>query len=276
MPPDLPNEQEISLKKRARRRLVGAVILVLIMLLILPKILLDRETLSPQQPIKISMTESAESQKGKPDSIPQTTGSGQVVNTIESQTSTSANTVVAPLNSGLEEKATKSNLIPTEVDRAKLLPSDQGNHDEKTTSPQVVESKPKLAEGPKSNDPSELLVGATVKSKDTVAKAKESNVPEAKLVESKSSDSKTEVKVQSKKDGNFSIQVGVYSDPANVKHLQDKLKQEGFSSHTQKVNTPKGEKIRLRVGSFSSRQEASSAVPKLQKIGLLGIVVSND
>jgi DedD protein len=94
----------------------------------------------------------------------------------------------------------------------------------------------------------------------------------AKIVDSKIDN----VKVPQKKEGAFSIQVGVYSDPANVKQLQAKLKQTGFSSHTQKITTPKGEKIRLRAGSFASRQEANAAVPKLQKIGLSAMVVSND
>lgn len=55
MPPDLPNEQELTLKKRARRRLVGAVALVLLMIIILPQVLQDRATLTQQEPIKITM-----------------------------------------------------------------------------------------------------------------------------------------------------------------------------------------------------------------------------
>ena len=55
MPPDLPNEQELILKKRARRRLVGAVALVLLMIIILPQVLQDRALLAQQEPIKITM-----------------------------------------------------------------------------------------------------------------------------------------------------------------------------------------------------------------------------
>jgi len=55
MPPDLPNEQELILKKRARRRLVGAVALVLLMIVILPQVLQDRALLAQQEPIKITM-----------------------------------------------------------------------------------------------------------------------------------------------------------------------------------------------------------------------------
>ena len=59
MPPDLPNDQELTLKKRARRRLVGAVALVLLMVIVLPQILQDRAVLAQQEPIKITMPEVA-------------------------------------------------------------------------------------------------------------------------------------------------------------------------------------------------------------------------
>ena len=59
MPPDLSNEQELVLKKRARRRLVGAIALVLLMVIILPQVLQDRALLAQQEPIKITMPELA-------------------------------------------------------------------------------------------------------------------------------------------------------------------------------------------------------------------------
>lgn len=55
MPPDQPIEQEIQFKKRARRRLVGAVALVLLMVTVLPMVLDDRVAKSPQQEIAISI-----------------------------------------------------------------------------------------------------------------------------------------------------------------------------------------------------------------------------
>ena len=54
MPPVLANDQELALKKRARRRLVGAVALVLLMVIVLPMILKDRAALAPQEAIKIT------------------------------------------------------------------------------------------------------------------------------------------------------------------------------------------------------------------------------
>src|SRR5690606_23455379 len=49
------DEQEIQFKKKARRRLVGAIALVLLMVTILPMVLDDRSTDMPQQEIAISI-----------------------------------------------------------------------------------------------------------------------------------------------------------------------------------------------------------------------------
>ncbi|MDR2219829.1 MAG: SPOR domain-containing protein [Methylobacillus sp.] len=49
------SEQEIQLRKRARRRLVGAIALVLAMVVILPMVLDDRETKAPQPEIVVSI-----------------------------------------------------------------------------------------------------------------------------------------------------------------------------------------------------------------------------
>lgn len=49
------NEQEIQFKKRARRRLVGAIALVLLMVAVLPMLLDDHSTKVPQQEIAINI-----------------------------------------------------------------------------------------------------------------------------------------------------------------------------------------------------------------------------
>ena len=49
------SEQEIQFKKRARRRLVGAVALVILMILLLPMMLEDRFAQTPKKEIDISI-----------------------------------------------------------------------------------------------------------------------------------------------------------------------------------------------------------------------------
>jgi DedD protein len=49
------DEQELQFKKRARRRLVGSITLVVLMILILPMILEDRTAQGPKNPLNVSM-----------------------------------------------------------------------------------------------------------------------------------------------------------------------------------------------------------------------------
>ena len=49
------SEQEIQFKKRARRRLVGAIALVLLMIILLPMLLQDKVTQTPKDEVVISI-----------------------------------------------------------------------------------------------------------------------------------------------------------------------------------------------------------------------------
>jgi DedD protein len=59
-----------------------------------------------------------------------------------------------------------------------------------------------------------------------------------------------------------------------VNELQDKLRDAGISSYTQKVSSASGERIRVRVGPSGSRDDAEKTLAKLQKLGLGGSVVA--
>jgi DedD protein len=105
-------------------------------------------------------------------------------------------------------------------------------------------------------------------------KGVEIKVAEVTKVESKLADKKEVKNEQPKLDERFTVQVGVYSDAANVKRLQEQLKQAGYMTSTEKVTTAKGESIRLKVGDFKTRQEAIGVLDKLKAIGFSGIVIA--
>ncbi len=212
MPPDLPNEQELTLRKRARRRLVGAIALVLLMVIILPQILQDRALLAQQESIKITMPEMTNT---NPDSL---AANEFPVN----QEQLPQNVAVGSVN----EK--NDNISPEEVSVKKEQVTALASQSEKKI---------------------------TVKAPEAV---------------------KAEVKTPVTSEESFTVQVGVYSDAANVNRLQQQLKQAGFATRTEKVETPKGESLRLKAGNFNSRQEAVAALVKIKEIGLSGIVISNE
>jgi len=71
----------------------------------------------------------------------------------------------------------------------------------------------------------------------------------------------------------FNIQLAALSDPQKVDALRDRLAAAGVAARFSKVQTSKGEVTRVRVGPFKSREEADAAMRRLSKAGVTGIVV---
>jgi DedD protein len=214
MPPSQPNEQEIQFKKRARRRLVGAIALVLLMITILPMVLDDRAAKTQQQEIAI---------------------------TIPSQDGTDFTSKVVPV-------------VPV-----KPLPeSNLANlPDNKSAPANTVENTPQ----PQQQN--------TVQSNPPVVKH------EAVKPEVEKHESAHPVSAQVNKSEGFVVQIGVFSDAANVKKLQQKLEALGYKSYAEKLSTSKGEKIRLRTAPFPDRAKAEDALIAIKGSGLSGMVVQN-
>lgn len=71
----------------------------------------------------------------------------------------------------------------------------------------------------------------------------------------------------------YVVQVAALASQDKVNELQKKLKNAGIKSHTQKVATANGDRIRVRVGPFPNREEADGMRAKLGKLGLNGTLV---
>ena len=201
MQKDTSSDQELNLKKRARRRLVGAIALVLLMIIVLPMLLKDRAASQPQD--KITITLPGEQQ-----------------------------TVTLAASSDFD-----SSIVPTEPP----TPSAE------STGPAANPIDPEASAKP----------------------GKELSAPVAKEPVVKES-----AKPAEDKKHHFYVQIGVFSDEANVKQLQVKLSDLGYKSQTEKINTDKGQKIRLKTQIFSDRNEAAIALQNIKDAGLTGMVVS--
>ncbi|MCB4811565.1 SPOR domain-containing protein [Methylovorus menthalis] len=243
MASDNLNEQEIQFKKRARRRLVGAVALVLLMVTVLPMLLDDRASKAPQQEIAIS---------------------------IPSQDS-EFNSKIVPVKPEASESSTQT---------GSAIPEDQpvtepqaGATDEIMPLTPPVESRSEPVAQPKPAPVKPATVPAPVKTVPSAPVAKPSE--SAKPVESKPTVADATKKDSAEKAAGFLVQVGVFSDPDNVKQLQQKLAGLGIKSNTEKLDTPKGPKIRLRSQLYSTRPQAEQALDKIKGAGLTGMVVTS-
>ena len=64
------------------------------------------------------------------------------------------------------------------------------------------------------------------------------------------------------------VQVGAYADLAKAKEARAKLESAGFKTYTQEIDTKDGKRIRVRVGPFATKEEAEKTAEKIRKLNL--------
>jgi DedD protein len=68
--------------------------------------------------------------------------------------------------------------------------------------------------------------------------------------------------------GRFVVQVGAYTDTAALREARQKVEKLGMKTYTQVVDTETGQRTRVRVGPFATRDEAAAAGRTLKAAGL--------
>jgi DedD protein len=234
-----------ELRRRARRRLIGAIVLALAAAVLLP-LLLESEPkpLGDDVSIQIPPIDTGKFinplSPGAPD--PKVRRDGAVVSVpapaVESPAAQwpAGNDATAASPSGSAPAA--SGVAP-----APASP---------TPSPKAPETKPAAPESQPGASP------PPTESK-----------PDAKPA---STDAKS---APAKTSGAFVVQVAAFSDRYGARALVIKLKRGGFPGYTEAVATDKGTLHRVRVGPYSSRDVADSARAKLKAAGFDGVVTRN-
>tara|TARA_R110001599_G_scaffold159052_1_gene345986 strand:+ start:5641 stop:6501 length:861 start_codon:yes stop_codon:yes gene_type:complete len=230
-------------KKRARRRLIGAVALVLAVIIGLPMILdPEPKPLSDDIAIQIPSKDNASSR---------TQDSAK----ISSESTPSSTNAALKAN----EKIVDDTATVASTDKPEQAP-------QSVTKPSQVTPSANLktpAEAPSTADAAE-----------EAAKAKATAEAEKKAEETARARAILTGKVPSvatpPASGKVVVQVAALSTQEKVDELQKKLKDAGLKSYTEKVNTASGVWTRVRIGPFASDAEAESVRAKLIKIGLNG------
>ncbi|MEY2619135.1 MAG: hypothetical protein RL522_2137 [Pseudomonadota bacterium] len=74
--------------------------------------------------------------------------------------------------------------------------------------------------------------------------------------------------------GRFVVQVGAFADVARAREARQKLEKAGLKTYTQVAETKEGKRIRVRVGPFESRDEAEKAATKVKGLELPATVLT--
>jgi DedD protein len=278
------HEELVLLRKRARRRLVGAIALVVTSTAVLWTVVgrIPNRPMKPEsvqisasnlssapvakaevKPLAASATEAQSAQTASASPATELTAS------LEQQpapvaTPTPSKTVPQPKAGPVEPAPALEQLMepikpkaskPTRVEEpvaAKPKP-----HAKPVEKPKAVEqvAEPKSAAEPKhkKSDPAAILEGRA---------------------ESEQVSASHKADAESEHKAGFVVQLAALSDPAKADALKAKLSANGIAARFSKVETSKGEVTRVRVGPFASREEADAALRRLAKAGVTGIVVS--
>lgn len=74
--------------------------------------------------------------------------------------------------------------------------------------------------------------------------------------------------------GRFIVQIGAFAEADKVQDARRKAERAGLKTYTQVAETPDGKRTRVRVGPFQTRADAEKAAETLKKIGLPGAILS--
>ena len=246
-----PAESVEVIRKRARHRLMGSVVLVLGAVVGLP-LLFDSQPrpVAIDTPIVIpdrnqTSPLSATVANAKTDASKEGSAQDQVNTAGQAGTAKSALTNSAGLDPH-EEVVTKDSKAEVKPD-VKLEPKPELK----------AEAKPE----PKSENKAE-------------PKTESKNDPK---VEAKP-DAKEAAKAKALLDGKEApkagdpvrsvVQVGAFADLAKAKEARAKLESAGFKTYTQEIDTKDGKRIRVRVGPFATKEEADKTAEKIRKLNL--------
>jgi DedD protein len=72
----------------------------------------------------------------------------------------------------------------------------------------------------------------------------------------------------------FAVQIGAFSNADKVKEVRDRLQAAGLKPYTENLSTAQGQRTRVRVGPFATHEAAEAAREKVKGLGYDGSVVT--
>ena len=265
-----PADEVMRARIRARQRLIGAAVLVVIGIIGFPLVFETQPRPIPVDiPIEIPRKEGA-----APLVMPPARGTAARTQSPAAP-SGAASTVAAPADDAITESrdeaagrplaAASAANIAKPAERSPSPPAVQVTAkppEPKPPEPKPPEPKPaetKPAE-PKPAKPAEPKVATAVQASES-ARAKA-------LLEGKDTPAaKSEA-------GRFVVQVGAFTDAAAARETRLKAEKLGLKTYTQVASTSAGNRIRVRIGPFASRDEADKALAKAKGAGLSAVVLT--
>ena len=236
---------DLQLKKRARRRLIGAVAFAGLAAVVLPMVM-DDEPKQQIQEVQIR--------------IPGQDQTPFAPKLAKAPVASEAPASPAPA------KAETPPPPPAPVSKAAEKPVEKPAAPEKVEKTEKTE-KVEKAPAPPAPKPAEKTVDKAPVDNSEAQRA-------AAILAGKPVEPRDKPAAAANGNGQFVILIGAFANPANVKQLQSKIGEMGIKVFTEPLESPGGTKTRVRAGPFPNREAADKALEKIKRIGVNGVVAA--
>jgi DedD protein len=231
--------EELQLRKRARRRLIGAIALVTIVAVFLP-MALDHEPKPLSQDISIQIPS------------PNSGAFTSKIAPVPDAKSVAKPAVGVPVPSETPDKAD----VPPAAEAAAKPAAD-------TRTPPAYDTEAAAPTKPAAEQPKVQTTSAVKPPAKSAPAPKAAEKPKA--VDQTRPDAKSAVA--------YVVQVAALTDADKAKKMQEQIAAAGVKSYTEVVATVRGNVTRVRAGPFASRDEAEKTRDQLKGMGLNGNLV---
>lgn len=229
-----PADSVDVIRKRAKHRLIGAVVLVLAGVIGFP-LLFDTQP----RPVAVDIPIEIPGKNTVKPLVMPTPAAAPVTQGAASVPSAAADKVAAPSSLTPREE-----IVTEKKAEAPVQPAPSAIKNEVKPEPKTTAKAPAAS--------------------DEAARAKA-------LLEGKAAAAKTAVP---EPEGRLVVQVGAFADADKAREVRQKLERAGLKTYTQVVDTKDGKRIRVRVGPFDSKADADKAASKIKGLDLPAAILT--
>ena len=258
--PPPPAESVEAMRRRARHRLIGAVVLVLIGVIGFP-LLFDTQP----RPIAVDIPiEIPDRNKVKPLPLPPATQAPAAAGKVAIAPA-APQLAPAPAPVKVPEVVKAPEAKPAAPPAAMTEPAQKAAD---RPEPKVAKAEPKAEAKPEPKPPAKAESKPESKPEPkTAAPAKADDGAKARaLLEGQTAPVAGE--------GRFVVQVGAFSDAALAREARLKVERAGLKTYTHVAETKEGKRIRVRAGPFGTRAEADKAAEKIKGLDLPAAILT--
>lgn len=276
--PLTPSDVEAT-RARARRRLVGMVVLVGAGVIGFPWLFETQpRSMSPDVQIVQGASEAGGdvqiSGVAAPRSPRSVAGRVAVSNIVEPQAPASSQEETAPAAGQRRSEPVEQVVDEPAAPRDAASRSEPSKAAAKPADKPIakVADKPQVKDGVKDGAKDKAKDAPKVMSKDKdVAKTPAKDVAKAPAKSDKPADKPAD---KDKTPTRYVVQFGAFADVNTAHEARMKVERLGLKTYTQQVDTPAGKRIRVRMGPYADKAEADKAMATLRKAGLSGAVLT--